>query len=230
MESYYQRSADLLSSIYSNLREHFGEQHWWPAETSFEVLVGAILTQQTSWRNVEKTIESLKMQNLMTPKAIASIRESKLREIVKPVGFFRQKAQRLRKLCKYLANNYDGDLARFFDKPTESLRRELLDLEGVGPETADSMILYGAEKPTFVVDAYTVRFLKRFGLIDGGQYETVKNFLESNIPPDLNHYKEYHALIVELGKTYCKSRPRCSECPLRGDCVHGKKEIYHNAR
>ncbi|MFQ5997702.1 MAG: endonuclease III domain-containing protein [Candidatus Bathyarchaeia archaeon] len=219
--------ADVLSSIFSNLSEHFGEQHWWPAETSFEVLVGAILTQQTSWRNVEKAIASLKLQNLMTPQAIASIRESKLQELVKPAGFFRQKAQRLQHLCKYLANQYNGDLPRFFDKPIESLKRELLALEGVGPETADSMILYGAEKPTFVIDAYTIRFLKRFGLIEVGKYETVKNFLESYIPLDLNRYKEYHALIVELCKTYCKSRPRCGECPLKGDCVRGKKEIYH---
>ncbi|MFH1904754.1 MAG: endonuclease III domain-containing protein [bacterium] len=204
--------------LYTSLLSHFGSQHWWPAKTPFEVVVGAILTQQTTWKNVEKAIENLKSSHVLDPCKISNLSLRKLEVYVKPTGFYRQKARRLKDICTYIFKEYNGSLKRLFNKETCSLRAELLSLKGIGPETADSIILYAAEKPSFVIDAYTKRIRERLQLTDELDYESLKKFFESNIPEDVEVYKEFHALLVELGKNYCKTKPVCKNCPLSKKC------------
>jgi len=208
----------MLLKIYDQLLEHFEHQHWWPAESKFEVIVGAILTQQTTWKNVEKTIENLKKKNLLEPKKLFQLPVKKLENLIKPCGFFKLKAKRLRSFLKFFIESYDGDLDRMFKNPLNELRKELISVHGIGPETCDSILLYAAEKPVFVVDAYTVRLCKRYPIIDSKDYEEVRDFFEKYLPKDVNLFKEFHALIVELGKNYCKIKPICNQCPLRGSC------------
>ncbi len=205
--------------LYTSLLSHFGPQHWWPAETPFEVVVGAILTQQTTWENVEKAIKNLKNANVLAPCKISNLPLKKLEVYIKPTGFYRQKARRLKDICTYIFKEYNSSLNVLFNKETSSLRAELLSLNGIGPETADSIILYAAEKPSFVIDAYTKRICERLQLTDELDYGTLKKFFESSIPEDVEIYKEFHALLVELGKNYCKTRPVCKNCPLNGKCI-----------
>ncbi len=204
--------------IYDKLRAHFGRQYWWPAETPFEVIVGAILTQQTAWKNVEKAIINLKKLDLMTPEVIAASNLETLEKAVYTSGFYRQKALRLKKISEYLVKNYNGNLSRFFSRDTMEVRKELLGLDGVGFETADSILLYAGCKRIFVIDAYTKRMcrcMKPGGSEVHDGYENLRHFFENNLPEDIELYKEYHALIVELGKNYCKTKPDCEKCPLR---------------
>ena len=201
--------------IYNKLRAHFGRQYWWPAETPFEVIVGAILTQQTAWKNVEKAICSLKKLNLMTPEAIAASDLETLEKAVYTSGFYRQKALRLKKLSEYLVKNYNGSLGKFFSMDMMEVRKELLGLDGVGFETADSILLYAGGKKIFVIDAYTKRMCTCLKLCSCNSYENLRHFFENNLPEDIELYKEYHALIVELGKNYCKTKPDCEKCPLK---------------
>ncbi len=205
--------------FYTFLLSHFDPQHWWPAETPFEVVVGAILTQQVAWRNVEKAIKNLKSSHVLDPCKISNLPLGKLEVYVKPTGFYRQKARRLKGICAYIFKEYNGSLKRLFNKETCSLRAELLSLNGIGPETADSIILYAAGKPSFVIDAYTKRICERLQLTDDLDYESLKKFFESSIPEDVEVYKEFHALLVELGKNYCKTKPVCKNCPLSGKCI-----------
>ena len=198
--------------IYDKLLKHFGKQYWWPAETPFEVIVGAILTQQTTWRNVEKAIDNLKNNNLMTPGAIANAPLETIEKAIYPSGFYKQKALRIKKISEYLSNNYNGNLDEFFSRDTMDVRKELLELDGVGFETADSILLYAGNKEIFVIDAYTRRMCKCKNI--GGDYETLRCLFEENLPIDVEIYKEYHALIVELWKHYCKNKPDCERCPL----------------
>ena len=199
--------------IYNKLLNHFGKQDWWPAETPYEVIIGAILTQQTSWKNVEKAINNLKKLDLMTPEKIANANIETLEKAVYPSGFYKQKASRIKKISRYLLENYNGNLNKFFSRKTEKIRKELLKFPGVGFETADSILLYAGEKEIFVIDAYTKRMCKCHGI--NGSYEKVRHFFENNIPRDREIYNEYHALVVELGKNHCISRnPLCGECPL----------------
>jgi len=198
--------------IYNKLLNHFGKQDWWPAETPFEVIVGAILTQQTQWSNVEKAIENLKNNNLMTPAAIANADIETLEKAVYPSGFYKQKALRIKKISEYLLNNYNGNLDNFFSGDTKDIRKELLKLDGIGLETADSILLYSGNKKIFVIDAYTKRMCKCCGV--NGNYEALRYFFENHLPRDVEIYKEYHALIVELGKHHCKKKPDCERCPL----------------
>ena len=205
---------DLLS-VYQRLLNHFGPQGWWPAETPFEVIVGAILTQQTAWANVEKAIQNLKRQGLLDVHALATASLGRIEKCVRCTGFYRQKAARLADVSRYLAEKWGGDLDRFFAQPLEEARKELLALKGVGFETADSILLYAGGKPIFPVDAYTVRMCRCLG-IEAKGYEELRAYFEERLPRDVELYKEFHALIVELGKNYCrKNDPRCSKCPLR---------------
>ncbi|HIC92698.1 MAG TPA: endonuclease III domain-containing protein [Anaerolineae bacterium] len=204
---------DLLS-VYQRLLNRFGPQGWWPAETPFEVIVGAILTQQTAWANVEKAIQNLKRQGLLDVHALATSSLGRIEECVRCTGFYRQKAARLANVSRYLAEKWGGDLDRFFAQPLEEARKELLALKGVGFETADSVLLYAGGKPIFPVDAYTVRMCRCLG-IEAKGYEELRAYFEERLPRDVELYQEFHALIVELGKNYCrKNDPRCSECPL----------------
>jgi len=205
--------------LYKFLLSHFGPQHWWPAETPFEVVVGAILTQQVAWKNAEKAIENLKNANVLDLCKISNLSLEKLEVYLKPTGFYRQKAKRLKDICSYISKEYNSNLKRLFNKETCSLRAELLSLNGIGPETADSIILYAAEKPSFVIDAYTKRICKRLQLTDDLDYEPLKKFFENSLPKNVEIYKEFHALIVELGKNYCKTKPVCKNCPLSKKCI-----------
>ncbi|MEM5801365.1 MAG: endonuclease [Candidatus Aenigmatarchaeota archaeon] len=207
-----------LQKIYELLIKEFGKQNWWPAETEFEVIVGAILTQQASWKNVEKAIKNLKENNFLEPQTIYSIKISQLEKLIKPSGFYRIKAKRLKNFVNFLYKKYDGDLNKLFSLEKDFLRKELLSVNGIGKETADSIILYAANKPTFVVDAYTKRIFNRLGLIKENDYEKIKNIFEYSLPEDVELYKEYHALIVELGKNICKLKPKCKECCLSKWC------------
>ncbi|HDH41154.1 MAG TPA: endonuclease III domain-containing protein [Candidatus Altiarchaeales archaeon] len=218
-----------LIDIYHKLLEHFGEQGWWPAETEFEVIVGAILTQASSWTNVEKAIENLKSEGLLSSEALLQASEEKLRRLIKPVGYYNAKTLKLKRFVEFLHENYEGDLDKLFDQDTEKLRSELLSVWGIGQETADSIILYAANKPTFVVDAYTKRIMSRLGFADENTtYYDLKKFFELRLPEDLEIYKEFHALLVELGKNYCKTKPLCGKCPIRDICAEWKSSSKRN--
>ena len=207
--------SKVLAEIYDSLFKSFGEQYWWPGDTDFEVVIGAILTQNTNWTNVEKAIENLKAAKVFTPKKLYEINIEKLAELIKPSGYFNVKAKRLKHFIEWLFSNYNGSLSKLFKQDYTILREELLSINGIGRETADSIILYAAEKPTFVVDAYTKRVLVRHGLItEDYDYEAIKAVFEDNLPRNVSHYNEYHALIVMVGKYYCKPKMQCEECPL----------------
>ncbi len=204
--------------IYKLLKNRFGEQNWWPAESEFEMMVGAILTQNVSWNNVEIAIENLKDDEMLDPLAIKNSTLKKIQELIKPTGFYKQKSKRLKRLARAVIEN--GGLNTLFKK--DNLREFLLNVKGIGPETADSIILYAAERPKFVIDSYTKRILKRV-MNHEGNYQELQRFFESNLNTDSKLYQEYHALIVELGKTYCKKNPICDSCPLIEICEFGKK-------
>ncbi len=209
-----------LITLYKKLLEHFGKQHWWPAETPFEVMVGAILTQQTNWGNVEKAIRNLKKEKLLSPGAILKTSNSKLQKAVRSSGYFKQKAKKLKVFCKFFLNGYKGSIKDMAKESLYDLRHKLLELWGIGRETADSILLYALEKPVFVVDAYTIRIGERIPLFRSDGYEHVRHFFESKLPKRVSLYKEYHALLVELGKNYCKKKPLCNLCPVKKFCKY----------
>ncbi len=207
---------ERLRLYYRTLLERLGRQRWWPARTRFEVIVGAILTQNTSWKNVEKAIAALRRQRLLTPKALADAPLAHLEQAIRPAGYYRQKARRLKAFVSFLNQQYGGSLRRMFRTPTPTLRRQLLEVHGIGPETADSILLYAGNHPVFVVDAYTRRILSRHGLLDGRlRYDEIQQWFESHLPRSAPLFNEYHALLVEVGKRWCHPRqPDCPSCPL----------------
>jgi endonuclease-3 related protein len=209
-------SKDLLR-YYEAMSFAFGPMHWWPAKTPFEVIVGAILTQSTSWGNVERAIDNLRAARILTPAAILRTRMSRLAALVRPSGYFRQKAKKLKAFVRFLQREYDGSLKRMFQSPTPELREKLLSVHGIGPETADSILLYAGNHPVFVVDAYTHRIFGRHGITSGKpDYESVRALCETALPRDPQLWNEFHALIVNTGKNWCRKRvPRCEDCPLR---------------
>lgn len=205
----------MIGEIYRRLFSVFGPQHWWPGQSPFEVMVGAVLVQNTSWKNVERAIENLRQRDLLEPKALYDVAQEELEELVRPAGYFRIKARRLRNLLDFLVNCYRGSLESMFATDVETLRNELLEINGVGPETADSILLYAGQKPTFVVDTYTLRILARHGLVEfDTDYHTLKEYVESHLERDVPLYNEFHALFVRLGHQYCRKRPKCEGCPL----------------
>ncbi len=213
-------SKETLVKIYDKLLEAFGPQHWWPADDDFEIIVGAILTQSISWKNVEKAIYNLKTEDLLSLDAILAVDKDKLAALIKSTMYYNQKALKLKNFCRYIKQNYGGDIYSLFEKSIPNMRAELLSIKGIGPETADSIILYAAEKPIFVVDAYTRRIFSRLGFLpDDVKYSQMQDFFMSNLPSDVNLFNEYHALIVRLGKDYCKNKkPLCNECPVKNHC------------
>jgi endonuclease-3 related protein len=215
--------AQKLTHIYRALGTRFGCGTWWPHETAFEVMVGAILTQQTVWKNVDSAIENLKREGLMDPWALANATIGNIENCVRPSGFYKQKAERIQHLARHLADNYQGDIEKFFEREIELVRNELLSLPGIGPETADSMLLYAGNKLKFVVDAYTFRIFTRLGLDFEGKYDSAQAFFEERLPEDVEVYKNFHAHIVELAKNYCRPKPLCAECPLIDCCEYPKK-------
>jgi endonuclease-3 related protein len=205
-----------LMRYYETMSGALGPMRWWPAQTPFEVIVGAILTQSTAWGNVELAIANLREARLLTPTALLRVRTSRLAELVRPSGYFRQKAKKLKAFVRFLDAQYGGSLKRMFLTPTTELRQKLLAVHGIGPETADSILLYAGNHAVFVVDAYTHRIFGRHGITDGKpEYERVRAMIEASIPREHELFNEFHALIVNTGKNWCrKSAPRCEHCPL----------------
>ncbi len=207
-----------LMEIYRLLKNRFGKQNWWPSENEFEMMVGAILTQNVSWNNVEMAMDNLKKNIMLDPLSLKNSSLEKIQELIRPTGFYKQKSKRLMRLADAVIES--GGLKNLFQK--DNLREYLLNINGIGPETADSIILYAADRPKFVVDSYTKRIINRVIGYEGN-YRRLQQFFESNLKSDLELYKEYHALIVELGKNYCKKEPVCNGCPLIEICKLGKK-------
>jgi endonuclease-3 related protein len=207
-------AAALLREIYARLLAHFGPQHWWPGETPFEVMVGAVLTQNTSWQNVEKAIANLKEAGLLSPAALAALPSEVLAEQIRPAGYHNLKAGRLKNLLALITAQ--GGAEALLAQPTAELRELLLAVKGIGPETADSIVLYAAGRPVFVVDAYTHRICSRHGLIAADcDYFQLQELFMDNLAENAALFNEYHALLVRLGKDFCKkSKPRCEACPL----------------
>lgn len=208
-------TAGKLLNLYQALRRHFGDRHWWPGETPFEVMVGAILTQNTSWTNVEKAIRNLKSKKLLTPIALKKVTPSRLAREIRPAGYFNVKTRRLKNFIHFLWDRYQGDPLKLRETPLATLRTELLQVNGVGKETADSILLYAVSRRSFVVDAYTRRVMKRHRYLKGDEdYEAVQKIFTDRLPRKTALYNDYHAQIVEVGKNYCRKTPLCSECPL----------------
>ena len=231
----------MLYKIYSKLLKHFKRQFWWPVipkgkfhpeysggpkneKQQLEVCFGAILAQSTSWKNAEKAIVELNKRNLFDIRKISKINVKKLAKIIKSSGYHNQKARKLKNFCEFLSRNYDGRLVSLFKNDIAELRAQLLSVNGIGPETADSIILYAAKKPIFVIDAYAKRIMNRLGYNEKTYEELQKLFMKS-LPNSEKLFNEFHALLVELGKNICKKNPLCDKCPIKGHCIH-YKNIY----
>lgn len=228
-------SPHRLLSIFCS---SYGPQYWWPMDRShhelngsdprFEVIVGAILTQNTAWSNVEKAIINLKQSNMLEISAVSDCDLEKLKSFIRPSGFFNQKAQRLKTMALYLKNEYNGDLDLFFDQDIQPLRKKLLQLNGIGPETADSILLYAGDKPIFVVDAYTKRLFERLDLVTDLSYDSIQAYVESDFSTYFprnqltQRYNEFHSLIVEHAKKFCRKKPYCSGCHVFDECIYPK--------
>jgi len=214
--------ADLIG-LYHRLLAAYGPQGWWPADGPFEVIVGAILTQATAWENAARAIDNLRRAGLLDPKRLRDAPIDRIASLIRPALYYNQKAKKLKFFLEFLAERYGGDLDRLLDEPLSDLRDGLLSIPGVGPETADSIILYAAGKPSFVADSYTKRLLSRLGFIESrAGYEEIRGLFLAALPPDPDLYGEYHALIVRHGKEHCRSAPLCADCPIASICPHPK--------
>jgi endonuclease-3 related protein len=202
--------------IYEILLDHFGPQGWWPGDTQFEIMVGAVLTQNTNWTNVSKAVDNLKKEELLSFEKLHELQVELLAEKIRPAGYFNLKAKRLKNLLNFINDEYNGSLEDMFCEDSVSLREKILTVKGIGPETADSILLYAGNKPVFVVDAYTHRIFSRHNIIAEEEgYYAIQEYFTLSLPEEIELYNEYHALIVRLGKEFCKkSKPLCSQCPL----------------
>lgn len=220
-----QRRRELIHALFHRLLHEFGPQHWWPAETPFEMIVGAILTQNTAWKNVQHCIEVLREKDCLSLEGFCGLSAEELAPLIRSSGYYNQKARRLKGFCEHVLNFWQGDLSRFLGQDLENLRDELLSIGGIGPETADSIVLYAALRPSFVVDAYTHRVFFRHGWVqeDLG-YEGLRDYFMECLEPDVSFFQEFHALLVRTGHLYCKRKPSCHFCPLEGwgDFQHSK--------
>ena len=205
---------DLLR-LYDRMNARFGDLHWWPADGPFEVMVGAILTQNTAWTNVEKAIAALKQRRLLTPLALSRTDEATLAGIIRPSGYYNVKAKRLKAFVRFFLAEYGGNAEAMSAWEIAPLREKLLGVPGVGPETADSILLFACRKPVFVSDAYTRRILLRHRLIPAdADYHQIQNLFMANLPPDVVLFNQFHALLVQTGKAFCRKTPQCAPCPL----------------
>lgn len=210
-------TARILRRFFEALYRAYGPQHWWPARSPTEVVIGAILVQNTNWRNVEAAIAQLREAGLIDWRALRDATPRKLASLIRPAGTYRVKAERLKNFVRWLWREYDGDLTRLGSVPLCELQPQLLSVNGIGRETADSIILYALDRPTFVVDAYTARIASRHGLIEPDVgYDPLKALFEDRLPRNVQLYNEYHALLVAVGKQHCRKRARCNGCPLDG--------------
>jgi endonuclease-3 related protein len=218
-----QTAGRTLRKIYRRLMDAYGPQHWWPARELFEVIVGAILTQSTAWTNVEKAIESLREAGALSPAALRRLSLAELARLIHACGYHNVKARRLKAFVDWFGEAYGDSLVKFSSRETTRLRKELLEVYGIGEETADSIILYAVNKPIFVIDAYTRRILGRLGLEpETESYTAYQRIFMSSLSADAALFNEYHALLVKLGKEACRKRPRCDKCCLRDMCQFGK--------
>ena len=216
--------TSVFTRIYERLLQEYGPQHWWPADTPFEVMVGAVLTQAASWSNVERAIANLREASLLSPAALRRVPQEELAILLRPSGYFNAKARKLKALVDYLGDRFDDDLGRMSEQDVASLREDLLSVHGIGEETADDIILYAVGRPSFVIDAYTRKVFSRLGLSpEKGSYATYQRLFEDALPRDPVLYGEYHALIVRHGKYVCKKRPLCQDCCLREVCPTGER-------
>lgn len=209
--------GNCLLEIYDKLNEHFGDLHWWPGEDPFEIAVGAILTQNTSWGNVEIAINRLKSKGLLSASKLFETEDNAIAKLIKSSGFYNVKTKILRAFLKFLYNEHNGSIKNMLEGETWKLREELLKVKGVGEETADSILLYACNKPVFVVDAYTRRILERHNIIDKSwEYKDIQELFMKHIPLDVRLYNQFHALLVNTGKYYCRKRSLCDKCPING--------------
>lgn len=217
---------DGLMSIYHKLYEKFGPRHWWPAESVLEIIVGAVLTQSVAWKNVEKALQNLKQAEKLSFSGINHTGEEELGELIIPTLYWRMKAKKLKALFQHINLVYQDSFEKMFKKPLKELRAELLDVYGIGPETADCILLYAGEYPIFVIDAYTKRIFNRLGVFaEDIKYDEMQNYFMKNLPEDVYLFNEYHALIVALGNQVCLSRkPKCDKCPINKICTYKEKE------
>lgn len=210
------KKGKKLLQIYRKLYYDIGPRHWWPADSPFEVIIGAILTQNTSWNNVERAIKALKEKNLLDPLKLYKAEEGLLAKTIKSSGFFNIKAKRIKNFIVFLFKNYQGSIEKMFLETLTPLREKLLKINGIGPETADSILLYAGEKPIFVVDTYTKRILTRHNLISkAASYSEIQELFMKNLKKDVGMFNEYHALLVYIGKHFCKRVPSCESCPMK---------------
>jgi len=206
-----------LMRVYRRLYRHYGDLHWWPGETPLEISVGAILTQNTAWTNVEKAIRALKEARALSATVLDRLTHSRLAPLIRPAGYFNIKAVRLKNFISFLHGSYQGSLKKMFRRRTDPLRSELLSVNGIGPETADSILLYAGNKPSFVIDAYTRRIFSRHRILGYEEsYETFQGLFMKGLPRSVPLYNQYHAMLVNVGKDFCRARPHCDGCPLRG--------------
>ena len=220
------RLSHRLLDIYRCLYAAYGPQHWWPGETPFEVIVGAILTQSAAWTNVEKAIVNLKAAGALSPQGLARLSEGELARLVYPAGYFNAKARKLKAFVALLFQRFEGDLQGLLAAPVEELRPLLLATHGIGPETADSILLYAAGRPVFVIDAYTRRMFARLRVTpDRDSYASWRALFMANLEADAALFNEYHALIVRHGKEVCRRQPLCGRCPLRATCRTGRSAV-----
>ena len=214
----------MLKKVFDTLNEFYGCQNWWPAEDEFEIIVGAVLTQNTNWRNVEKSLNMLKKSEAMSPEKILALSDQTLEELIYSSGFYRVKTKRLKAVCRFLVSKFDGHLEKMKSVDLVMSRELLLNTKGIGPETADDILLYALGQPIFVVDAYARRIFSRVGVGPSrDEYEAWQKFFMNNLPSDVFLYKQFHALIVRLGKDHCKPQPLCNECPIIEHCSYYKK-------
>ena len=218
----------MLLNIYSQLMACYGPQHWWPADKPFEIIVGAILTQSAAWSNVEKAIANLKSAAALSPEKLRQLPLPEVARLIHPCGYYNAKALKLKSFAYWFGGHYDDSLSRLFVNDNEHLRQQLLSVHGIGEETADSIILYAANKPVFVIDAYTRRIISRLGLApDSNSYSAYQSLFMDNLPTDVNLFNEYHALLVCLAKNICRNHPSCPQCCLKDIC-HYFINLPHN--
>ena len=220
-------SEALLLEVYHRLHERYGPQHWWPGESPLETVLGAILTQNTAWTNVEKALANLKGADMLSVQALRDVADPDLAAMLRPSGYFNAKARKVKAFINYLWDCYHGEMEEFLQEDTEWLREELLSIYGIGEETADDILLYAAGKPSFVIDAYTRRILERLALepSDGKSYQAYQRLFHRNLPRDVSLYNEYHALLDRHGKETCKKEPLCRGCCLLELCPRGRLSI-----
>ncbi len=210
------KEKDTLIQVFNKLLKHYGPRGWWPARTRFEIIIGAILTQNVSWKNAKTALLKLKRNNLLSAKAIVLAKHEDIAGSIRTSRFYNQKTEKLKAFCEYLLKNYKGSLDKMFAKDVDVLRKELLEVKGIGKETADSILLYAGKKLSFVSDSYTERFLKRFGLLNGFRgYDAIRKYFMDRLPDDVYIYNEFHALIVHHCYATCRAVPECDSCPMK---------------